>query len=90
MVVELADEVVTAVESRAAEQRVRVKLHGHPGAPAALPTRHDCQRVHAGAPEERTGDGRIGVLDADETKGKRLPTISTKAANADCAERLSC
>ena len=42
----------------------------HPGAPAALPARHFGQRVHAGVPGERAGDGRIGVLDADERRGK--------------------
>lgn len=45
---------------------------GHPGAPAAFEAGHSGQRVHAGATRERPGDGRFGVRDADERRGKSI------------------
>ena len=59
---------------------VRVQLrrgvqHGfgerHPGAPAACETGHNGSRVHAGAARERAGNGRVGVPDVDERRGRK-------------------
>jgi hypothetical protein len=36
----------------------------YPGAPTAREGRHHRQRVHAGAPGERSGNGRFDVLNA--------------------------
>ena len=63
----------------------------HSGAPQAFKAGHDGQRVHAGAPGERTGDGRNGIRDAHERRRgviRRFATKSRKCFDVTSAKLL--